>query len=195
MSTNGKAPLKGHWPVAFALGGSIDEPALVPLNYMANVLAGDEYCLQVSLPDHEGLAEYIESRLDARGWVRMGPAVGSTAVTAMLAIPELADRPLIVADEDARALAVLGPVPRECITLEAIRDAARAEVPDRDPAQQAPQIDGTALDQARDLGFGVYWAIGAGMTPTRRRKAMIAAGWQESVIEWIAQPSGETAPA
>jgi hypothetical protein len=195
VSTNGKAPLKGHWPVAFVLAGTVDEPALVPLNYTANVLAGDEYCLPVAMPDDAALAEYLESRLDERGWVRMGPAVGTTAVSAVLAIPDLDDRPLIVLDDAGKSLATLSTTPRACITLGEIRDAAREVIPDRDPAAQGPGIGGSSLDSARDLAFAVYWAIGDGMTPTRRRKAMVAAGWPESVVEWIAQPSGEPTPA
>ncbi|MBM3664702.1 MAG: hypothetical protein FJW92_02770 [Actinobacteria bacterium] len=194
MSSSGEAPLKGHWPTAFALGGTLDEPALVPLNYTANVLAGDEYCVPVSMPPDATAAEYIESLLDHRGWARIGPSVGALAVAAMLSIPEFADRPIVVADEAARSLSELSPEPRACITLGEIQDAAREVMPDRDPAARAPVVSGRAIDQARALGFAVYWAIGDGVTPTRRRKAMAAAGWPESVIEWIAQPAGEPAP-
>jgi hypothetical protein len=195
MSSNGKAPLKGHWPTAFALGGTLDDPALVPLNHTANVLAGDEYCVPVSMPSDATVAEYIESLLDHRGWVRMGPSVGVVPVTAMLSIPEFADRPVVVAEDAARVLVGMSPDPRPCITLAKIQEAAREGMPERDPAARAPVISGRAIDQARDLGFAVYWAIGGGVTPTRRRKAMTAAGWPESVIDWMAQPSGEPTAA
>lgn len=195
MSSNVKAPLKGHWPAAFALGGTLDDPALVPLNYTANVLAGDEYCVPVSMPTDATVAEYIESLLDHRGWARMGPAVGVVAITAMLSIPEFADRPVVVADDAARVLGGMSPDSRVCITLAEIQAAAREVMPERDPAARAPVISGRAIDQARDLGFAVYWAIGDGVTSTRRRKAMAAGGWPESVIEWIAQPVGEPTTA
>ena len=195
MSTVIKAPLKGHWPIAFVLGGSLDDPGLVPLNYTANVLAGNEYFLPVAMPGDAVLADYLETRLDERGWVRMGPAAGATPVAALLAIPDLADRPLVVLAEEAKALSALSSTTRACITLGEIRDAAREVMPDRDSAAKAPEIGGSSLDSARDLGFAAYWAIGDGVTPTRRRKAMEAAGWPESVIAWIAQPSGGPAPA
>lgn len=181
MSTDEKAPLRGHWPVAFVLAGSIDEPALVPLNYTMNVLAGDEYRVPVTLPSDIGAAEYVAGLLDDRGRARMSSAIGAGPVAAILSIPDFADRPLIVADEAARVLAGLSPLPRVCITLSQIRDAAREEMPDRDPAARAPIIDGRAIDQARDLGSAVYWAIGDRVTATRRRKAMLVAGWPEAL--------------
>ena len=191
MSTDEKPPLKGHWPVAFALGGSVDDLALVPLNYTMNVLAGDEYRVPVSLPADPDAAAYVTGLLDERGRARMSSAVGIGPVTAILSIPDFADRPLIVTDHAAMALAGLSPLPRACITLSQIQDAAREEVPDRDPAEKVPTIGGRAIDQARDLGFSVYWAIGDGVTPTRRRKAMVAAGWPDHAVEPAMSNSSE----
>ncbi len=193
MSTIREAPLKGHWPVAFAMGGTPEDPALVPLNYMLNVIAGDGYRVPVQIPDDVAAGEYVDSLIDARGWARIGPAVGVGPVAAILSIPDFAARPLVVFDEGAKALADASPVPRTCITLGEIRDAAREVMPDRDPTVNAPAIEGRSIDRARDLGFSVYWAIGDGMTPTRRHNAMIAAGWPESVIEWVSQPQARPA--
>ena len=194
MRTDEKSPLKGHWPVAFALGGAVEDPALVPLNHTMNVLAGDEYRVPVGLPADTEAAKCIAGLLDERGWARISPAVGIGPVAAILSIPTFADRPLIVADDAAIALASLSPVPRVCVTLSQIQDAARQEVPDRDPGAKAPSTSGRAIDQARDLGFAVYWAIGDGLTPARRRKTMVAAGWPEGVLAWIAQPSAASVP-
>ena len=168
----------------------MDDPALVPVNYTGNVLAGDEYCIPVALPSSEDHQEYLRGRLDERGWVRMGPAAGAGAVSAVLALPDLADRPLVVADPDREPFAHLSIHPRSCISLESILNAAREVVPSHDPTLHAPKIGGSPLDQARDLGFAIYWAIGANMTPTQRRKAMIAAGWPASVTDWLVAPSG-----
>ncbi len=183
MSTPEKSPLKGHWPVAFALGGTVKSPALVPLNYTLNVLAGDEYRVPVTLPADPVTAGVIEARMDSRGWARMGPAVGHTAVVAMLSIPEFADRPVIVSDQRGGGLADLGPGARTVITLADIRDAARKTAPDRDPAARAPETTGSPLAVARNLGFCTYWALSHGLTPTRRRQAMQLAGWPDAVVE------------
>lgn len=186
MSSDGKAPLKGHWPTAFALGGTLDQPALVPLNYAGSVLAGDEYCVPAETPADPAAAAYVESLLDDRGWVRMAPAIGSGAVTAVLSISDFSDRPLIVGDEGARTLAALSPVARACITLSEIQDAAREVMSERDPAPKSLDRGTRPIDQARNLAFAVYWAIGDGVTATRRRQTMVVAGWPESVISWIA---------
>ena len=147
------------------------------------------------MPDDPVLAEYLESRLDERGWVRMGPALGTTAVSAVLATPDLSDCPLIVVDEKAKALSALSSAARACITLEDIRDTAREVMPDRDLTGRSLVIDGGALDQARDLGFAVYWVMGDGVTPTRRRKVMAAAGWPDPITQWMAQPAARDMPA
>jgi hypothetical protein len=181
--------------MAFVLGGSLEVPALVPMNYTAKVLAGDEYSVPVEIPVEPSAAEYIESTLDHRGWARMSPADGTIAVRAMLSISDFSDRPLIVANEEAEVLARLSPVHRACITLLQIQDAAREVMPERDPAQTVPDMTGRPIDQARALGFAIYWAIGDGLTATRRVKAMIAAGWPDSVIALITQPPAEPATA
>jgi hypothetical protein len=177
VTTSLKPPLKGHWPVAFALGGTPDDPALVPLNYTFNVLAGDECRVPASLPEDAGLAAIIEATLDEHKRVRISPAVGRDGVIAVLSIPDFAALPVIVSDDAATGLAELSPTPRACITVERVRAAAREVVPDRDPAEGAPLPAGAPLTVARDTAYCVYWAIGDVITDTRRSKAMAAAGW------------------
>ncbi len=188
MSTAEKPPPIGHWPIAFALGGTPGAPALVPLNHTGDVLAGDEYRVPVTLLGATAVAGISDVSIAGSGWARMAPAVGRDAVVAMLSIPVLHDRPLIVLDESAKTLADLSPTSRPCITLDQIREGARSVVPDRDPAHRAPEPIGSPLEVARDLAFCVYWAIGHDLTPARRRKALAAAGWPESVIAWIRDP-------
>jgi hypothetical protein len=180
VTTSLKPPLKGHWPIAFALGGTPDDPALVPLNYTFNVLAGDEYRVPASLPDDPASAAIIEATLDEHDRVRISPAMGRDAVIAMLSIPDFAALPIIVLDDGARDLAALSPTPRTCITVAEIRAAALEVVPDRDPAAGAPLPAGRAIDIARDTAYCAFWAIGDVITDTRRRKAMAAAGWPEA---------------
>jgi hypothetical protein len=182
MTISLKPPGKGHWPAAFALGGTPHEPALVPLNYRFNVLAGDEYWVPVALPSDPRTAAIIEASLDMNGRARISPAVGRDAVIAMLSIPAFAGLPAIVLDTDARDLAQLSPTPRHCITVEEIRAAARETVPDRDPAEHAPLPIGAPLAIARDVGYCVYWAIGDVITTARRRQARTVAGWPNTDI-------------
>lgn len=184
MTTSLKPPLKGHWPIAFALGGTPAEPALVPLNYTLNVLAGDEYRVPIALPHDPAVAALVEERMDGDGRFRVGPAVGLDGVVAVLSIPDFADRPAIVLDEESRALASLSPSARPSITLKELRDAASAVIPERDPSERAPEPSGNALSVARDIGFCAYWAIGDRITTARRRQAMTEAGWPEDLVTW-----------
>lgn len=194
MTIAAKTPLKGHWPVAFVLGGTDAEPALVPINYSMKSLAGDEYRVPIGeLPSDPESALRVGACLDGKGRYPVRPARDRISVIDILSIPVFADRPIIVGTRDDEALGSLSPEPgRAVITLTAIREVAAKVAPDRERVDRAPGGgSGNALSQARNTAFAVYWALGDEITPTRRRQAMATLGWPAGTLDWVASTSSK----